>query len=64
MARITGSTAQNQEVVAQVTWLLNCGLAPAPAAGHPPPAGPPWRGATVLEGGTEWEGVTECVTPF
>lgn len=48
----------------RVTWLLNCGRAPVPAAGHPPPAGPPWRGATVLEGGTEWEGVTECVTPF
>lgn len=44
-----------------LTWLLNCGLAPAPAAGHPPPAaaaGPAWIGVPVLEG------VTECVTPF
>lgn len=42
----------------RLTWLLNCGLAPAPAAGHPPAAGPIWRGAPVLEG------VTECVMPF
>lgn len=43
-----------------LTWLLNCGLAPAPAVGHPPPApaGPPWIGVPVLEG------ATECVTPF
>lgn len=38
-----------------LTWLLNCGLAPAP--GHTP-AGPPWRGLLVLEG------VTECGAPF
>lgn len=42
-----------------LTWLLNCGLAPAPAVGHPPAAaGPPWIGVPVLEG------ATECVTPF
>lgn len=40
-----------------LTWVLNCGLGPVPAVGHPP-AGPPWRGLPVLDG------ATDCGAPF